>query len=976
MDTADTVDYFHFSLTAKRDVGVRIRRLDLNADLYIEDNDGTVIASSEETGDSKEVVNVTLAANDAGEHYYVRVEGKEDGTNDYQFRYFAEAPPNVSPSGLPTIRGAVAVGKTLLSDTSGITDDNGLSGATFTYQWVKNTGGADADIAGETGSTYTITASDTGAAFKVTVAFTDDAGYSESLTSSPTGTVPQEADDRQARAITPRADVTLVSNRSLTGTVNLTEAEFRTTYQTQGFTTGSHTLGYNLTQVQAYLQFASGHTLANLTVAIWEDDSGDPDRDSVVATLNNPTTAPSTTALELVTLTAPPGTVLDPNTTYHIAFENSASSGTMTTGTVEDNREESDKLAGWSIADNRLSRLKNFGNSWTTSSQSIRIRLTGSEASSTTSTDATLSGLALENPDDSSAIALDPAFATATESYTAAVVNAVDEISIIPTVNESNATVEYLDADDTALTDADTAEDDFQVDLDVGANTIKVKVTAEDDSTIKTYTVVVTRAASTPASTALVSNTGQTRSGEVDVGPSLNASPRAQKFTTGDVSGGYTINEVVATLRDVGASAAPGVHIYSVLTSGKPGVSLFEFTNPMTLAANSDNIFTAPANTTLESETDYFLVFIQPSNTGGSAHKYEIATTEADAEDAGAASGWSITDDEHYTKSTPSSPWATASKVLQIQIKGVAADDATDVTLVSNTSETHDSDGSLNAYDHAQKFTTGASSAGYTLRSVGVVILGTTPNVANITGSINEINADDEPGTSLGTLGAPTNSGDIHTYTNSSGIDLAASTPYFVLIDSESNGAGSVSNAASDAQTSTYGWTIADGSVYRNKDNTGLWEDYANSKRILIIGTVKGNTNVAATGTPAITGAAQAGKTLTATVGTIADADGLPTTFPGDYTVQWVRVDADGSSNETEVSADSGTYTLVAADVGKKIRVKVSFTDNGGTAEGPLTSDAYPSYANVMAAKGTCPTGNDWCATLTLGEKASTTAVS
>ena len=99
LDTADTVDYFHFSLTAKRDVGVRIRRLDYNADLYIEDNDGTVIASSEETGDSKEVVNVTLAANDAGEHYYVRVEGKEDGTNDYQFRYFAEAPPNVAATG-------------------------------------------------------------------------------------------------------------------------------------------------------------------------------------------------------------------------------------------------------------------------------------------------------------------------------------------------------------------------------------------------------------------------------------------------------------------------------------------------------------------------------------------------------------------------------------------------------------------------------------------------------------------------------------------------------------------------------------------------------------------------------------------------------------------------------------------------------------------------------------------------------------
>ena len=126
--------------------------------------------------------------------------------------------------------------------------------------------------------------------------------------------------------------------------------------------------------------------------------------------------------------------------------------------------------------------------------------------------------------------------------------------------------------------------------------------------------------------------------------------------------------------------------------------------------------------------------------------------------------------------------------------------------------------------------------------------------------------------------------------------------------------------------------------------------------------------NTPATGQPVITGAAQVGKTLTAGLGNIADTDGLPGTFPDDYTLQWVRVDADGVSNEADLSGEtSGTYTPVAADVGKKIKVAVSFTDDGSTAEGPLTSAAYPSNAPVAAAAGACPPDNDWCTTLTVG---------
>ena len=55
--------------------------------------------------------------------------------------------------------------------------------------------------------------------------------------------------------------------------------------------------------------------------------------------------------------------------------------------------------------------------------------------------------------------------------------------------------------------DVDTGTDGHQVDLEVGENTIKVQVTAEDTTTTETYTVVVTRAALFIAITAVWTTT-------------------------------------------------------------------------------------------------------------------------------------------------------------------------------------------------------------------------------------------------------------------------------------------------------------------------------------------------------------------------------------------------------------------------------------------------------------------------------------
>ena len=86
--------------------------------------------------------------------------------------------------------------------------------------------------------------------------------------------------------------------------------------------------------------------------------------------------------------------------------------------------------------------------------------------------------------------------------------------------------------------------------------------------------------------------------------------------------------------------------------------------------------------------------------------------------------------------------------------------------------------------------------------------------------------------------------------------------------------------------------------------------------------------NTPATGAPTITGTAQVGVNLSASPGTIADADGLTTP---NYSYQWILVD--GADEADIPDRTAGTYNLTNAQVGKTIRVRASFTDDAGNAE-------------------------------------------
>lgn len=103
------------------------------------------------------------------------------------------------------------------------------------------------------------------------------------------------------------------------------------------------------------------------------------------------------------------------------------------------------------------------------------------------STDAALSGLTID------AGILDPTFAPGTTTYTAAVANGVDEISVTPTAASGTATLTV----NGHLTVSGSVYG--PIPLAVGPNTISVNVTAQDGVTTTPYTLTVTRAPSADA---------------------------------------------------------------------------------------------------------------------------------------------------------------------------------------------------------------------------------------------------------------------------------------------------------------------------------------------------------------------------------------------------------------------------------------------------------------------------------------------
>jgi gliding motility-associated-like protein len=196
---------------------------------------------------------------------------------------------------------------------------------------------------------------------------------------------------------------------------------------------------------------------------------------------------------------------------------------------------------------------------------------------------------------------LTPAFATATTSYTESVANTTTSIVFIPTTNNTAATVTVNGAAVRSGTGS------ASIPLAVGANTIKAIVTAQDGKTIKSYTVTVTRLASSNALLASVSlNPVSTLVGTTGTGY-LN-------FTS-SVSNSETSVQVIPTVKDPTATITVNG---KAVASGAASTSLL-----LAVGANTITIvITAQDKTT----TKTIIITVNRSAAPGIADLYQTAS--------------------------------------------------------------------------------------------------------------------------------------------------------------------------------------------------------------------------------------------------------------------------------------------------------------------------------------------------------------
>jgi alpha-tubulin suppressor-like RCC1 family protein len=188
---------------------------------------------------------------------------------------------------------------------------------------------------------------------------------------------------------------------------------------------------------------------------------------------------------------------------------------------------------------------------------------------------------------------LAPVFSSSTTSYTASVANATSTVTVTPTRAEANATIEVR-INSGSYASVTSGSPSGSLALNVGTNTIDVKVTAQDGTTIKTYTITVTRAVA-------LSNNADLSALTISSGTLAPVFAANTTTYTASVANATSTITVTPTRAEANATIAVRVNSgsYASVTSGSPSGSL-------TLNVGSNTIdvrVTAQDGTTIKTYT-------------------------------------------------------------------------------------------------------------------------------------------------------------------------------------------------------------------------------------------------------------------------------------------------------------------------------------------------------------------------------------
>ena len=909
----------------------------------------------------------TLVPADRGKTIKVRVSFTDDANNLETLTSAAmaavAAKPNTAPTGLPIISGRVQVGQTLTADTSGIADEDGLDNVSYSYQWIAGA----ADIEGATGSTYALVPVDVGKAIKVKVSFTDDAKNQEALTSAATAAV--AAADNRAPTGLPTIRGTVQLDETLTADTSVIADEDGlddVTYSYQwiaggsdidGATGSSHTLTTSQQgqTIQVRVSFTDDRNNAE---ALTSGATG-----AVAAKPNSPATG-----LPTISGTAQVGETLTASTS-DIADQDGLDNATFSYQWLADDSAITDAT----------------GSTYTLvpadQGKTIKVRVSSTDDADNEETLTSAATAAVAAKPNSPATGAPTISGTAQvgKTLTADTSGIADEDGL----DNVSYSYQWIRSDGSNDTDIEGEKSSTYtlVPADQG-KTIKVKVSFTDDANnVETLTSAATAAvaaADNHPATGL-----PTISGTVQVDQTLTADTSGIADEDGLTNVPYSYQWIAGGSDIDGATGSN--HTLTTSQQGQTVQVRVSFTDDR----NNAETLTSAATATVVAKPNTAPTGLPIISGRVQVGETLMASTSGIADQDGLDNAtfsyqWQA-DDSAITDATGSTyTLVPADRGKTIKVKVSFADDANNLetltsaamaavaarpnspptglptisgtvqvgeTLTADTSGIADEDG-LDNVSYSYQWIAGAADidgatgSTYALVPVDVgkaikVKVSFTDDANNLetltSGATATVAAKlNRPATGLPTIGGTaqvqeTLTADISGIADEDGLTSVSYSYQWI------RGDGNTDTDISGETASTY--TLVSTDVGKAIKVRIIFTDDAGNDESLTSEATAAVTasNTLATGEPTITGTAQVGEELTADTTDISDSDGL---INASFTYRWLADDTDITD------ATGSTYTLAAADEGKAIKVRITFTDDAGNDES-LTSEATAAVAAI-----------------------------